>query len=260
MNGIYFRRSDGGLYNLYSIKYPRPIEQAEITLEEFVKCRSGGSAEHREYVIGEEKKQVGSEEKKQAGSVDFIDVKERFTKNWILGDLFVIQGTVVNKYEHPISRVKVRGKILNTDGKVLDEAESYCGNLLTDEELGNLTEKEIAEELSIQIGSDISNDSIAPEGEIPFMIVFTNPPKEAEEFIVELVNRQLTEADFEASFREAELREKDYYKKAWEELEAGNYDKSIYAQAFAKANGNADKAKALYIKIRLKQLKEEFTQ
>ena len=124
----------------------------------------------------------------KVGSVNFIDVKERFTKNWILGDLLVIQGIVVNKYEYPISRVKVRGKILNAAGEVLDKVESYCGNLLTDEELGNLTEKEIAEELSIQIGSDISNDSIAPEGEIPFMIVFANPPKEAAEFIVELAN------------------------------------------------------------------------
>ncbi|MEA1935319.1 MAG: zinc-ribbon domain-containing protein, partial [Thermodesulfobacteriota bacterium] len=90
----------------------------------------------------------------KVGSVNFIDVKERFTKNWILGDLLVIQGIVVNKYEYPISRVKVRGKILNAAGEVLDKVESYCGNLLTDEELGNLTEKEIAEELSIQIGSD----------------------------------------------------------------------------------------------------------
>lgn len=59
--------------------------------------------------------------------------------------------------------------------------------------------------------------------------------------------------------REARLRKREYYKKAWEELEAGNYDKSIYARAFANANGNADKAKSLYIKIRVKQLEENFT-
>ena len=120
------------------------------------------------------------------GSVNFTNVKERLVKNFILGDLLVIQGTVVNKYEHPISKVKVRGKILNSAQEVLDEVEFYCGNLLTDEELGHLTGKEITEELSNEIGSDISNDNIAPEGEIPFMIVFTNPPKEAVEFIVEL--------------------------------------------------------------------------
>lgn len=122
----------------------------------------------------------------KVGSVDFIDVKERFVKNWMFGDLLVIQGNVVNKYGHPVSKIKVRGKILGAAGKILDEVESYCGNLLTDEELGNLTEKEITEELSIPIGSDVSNDNIAPEGDVPFMIVFANPSKEAEEFIVEL--------------------------------------------------------------------------
>ena len=122
----------------------------------------------------------------KVGSVDFTDVKERFVKNWMFGDLLVIQGNVVNKYNYSISKIKVRGKILGAAGKVLDEVESYCGNLLTDEELGNLTEKEITEELSIPMGSDVSNDNIAPEGYIPFMIVFANPSKEAEEFIVEL--------------------------------------------------------------------------
>ncbi len=125
-------------------------------------------------------------EAKKVGTVNFVNVKERLIKNFILGDLLVIQGTVINKYEQPISTVKVRGKLLNTAKEVLDEVESYCGNILTDEELGHLTGKEIAQELSIQIGSDVSNDNIAPEGEIPFMIVFTNPPKEAVEFIVEL--------------------------------------------------------------------------
>jgi hypothetical protein len=82
----------------------------------------------------------------------------------------------------------VRGKILNESGKVLDMMESYCGNILTDEELGNLTEKEIAEKLSTPGGSDVFN-SVSPQGNIPFMIVFINPSKKAEEFIVELAKK-----------------------------------------------------------------------
>ena len=124
--------------------------------------------------------------KEKVKGVDFIDVKERFVKNWIFGNVLVIHGIVVNRCDYPISQVKVRGKLLDPSGKVLDEIESYCGNLLTDEELGNLTKKEITGELSIPAGSDVSNDSIASEGNIPFMIVFPNPSKEAEEFIVEL--------------------------------------------------------------------------
>ena len=137
------------------------------------------------YVSTDKRENYESPNAKMEG-IDFKDVKERYVKNWILGDILVIQGFVVNKYDYPVSRIKVRGKILNATGEVLDEMESYCGNLLTEEELNNLTEKEITEELSIPMGSDVSNNSIAPEGDIPFMIVFAKPSKEAEEFIVEL--------------------------------------------------------------------------
>jgi len=48
----------------------------------------------------------------------------------------------------------------------------------------------------------------------------------------------------------------DLYKQAWEEVEEGNYDKALFAQAFAEADGNTDKAKAFYLKKRVKQLKK----
>jgi len=120
--------------------------------------------------------------------VGFLNVKERYARNWILGEVLVIEGVAVNRYDYPILRVKVRGKILNESGKVLDMMESYCGNILTDEELSSLTEKEIAEKLSTPGGSSVSN-SVSPQGNIPFMIVFTNPSKEADEFIVELAKK-----------------------------------------------------------------------
>lgn len=133
------------------------------------------------------KKQPASVNEK-VGEVGFIGVKERFAKNWMSGDLLVIEGIVVNKYDYPISRVKVRCKTLNESGEVLDTMESYCGNILTDEELSNLTETEIAEKLSTPAGSNVPNH-ISPNGNIPFMIVITNPSKEINEFIVELAEK-----------------------------------------------------------------------
>ncbi len=56
---------------------------------------------------------------------------------------------------------------------VLGEKIVYCGNLLTDAELNTLAEAEIQRELSTPQGTDVSNQRIAPNGEIPFMIVFS---------------------------------------------------------------------------------------
>ena len=123
-----------------------------------------------------------------AGGINFSEVRERFLKNLILSsDLLVIQGVAVNDFDYPVSKIKIKGKILDSAGKLLGEIDIFAGNIMTDEELVKLTDKEMAEQLSKAEGSDVSNLSIAPKGKIPFMAVFVNPPKEVDEFIIELV-------------------------------------------------------------------------
>ena len=121
------------------------------------------------------------------GGINFTEVKERFTKSIASGDLLVISGLAVNEYEYPVGRVRLRGKILDNTGKLLGEVETFAGNLLTDEEMNRLSDREILAELQKPDGSDMPNTGIRSRASIPFMIVFMNPPKEVDEFIIELV-------------------------------------------------------------------------
>jgi len=121
------------------------------------------------------------------GGINFTEVKERFTKSTASGDLLVISGLAVNEYEYPVGKVKLRGKILDNTGKLLGEVETFAGNLLTDEEMNRLSDKEILAELQKPEGSDMPNTGIRSRASIPFMIVFMNPPKEVDEFIIELI-------------------------------------------------------------------------
>lgn len=41
--------------------------------------------------------------------------------------------------------------------------ESYCGNLLTGDELTTMTDEQIQEKLSKPQGSNVSNDQVAPK-------------------------------------------------------------------------------------------------
>lgn len=118
--------------------------------------------------------------------IHFAEVKERFTKSVTAGDILIISGLAVNEYEYPIEKVKLRGKILDPAGKTLGEVESFAGNLLTDDELNRLTDKEILAELQKPEGSDVPNKGIRSRASIPFMIIFMNPPKEVDEFVIEL--------------------------------------------------------------------------
>ena len=100
------------------------------------------------------------------------DIRQRSVANLLGGNLRVIEGVAMNQSSYPLARIKVRLVIADAYDVVLGEKIVFCGNLLTDAELGALAEAEIQRELSIPQGSDVSNERIAPNGEIPFMIVF----------------------------------------------------------------------------------------
>jgi predicted Zn finger-like uncharacterized protein len=108
--------------------------------------------------------------------VDLVDIRQRLVVNGSLGIIRVVEGTAVNQSTHPMTRIKVKGEIVGEGNVLLGERESYCGNLLTGDELAAMTEEQFQKELSNPQGSDVSNDRIAPKGQIPFMIIFTREP------------------------------------------------------------------------------------
>ena len=125
--------------------------------------------------------------------VDLINVKERFVQNLIAGDIMVVEGSAVNNNKCSVSNIKIRGKILDSSGNVLSEVESNCGNILTDDELKGLTEKEMMKELSNPYGREVSNAGIEPGTDIPFMLALIMPAGDASEFLVELAGIEIAE-------------------------------------------------------------------
>jgi predicted Zn finger-like uncharacterized protein len=119
---------------------------------------------------------LGTEVKSRATSqapVRIKDVRQRTVTNLLVGALRVVEGTALNQSPAPLANIRVRLVISDAYDVVLGEKVVYCGNLLTDAELNTLAEAEIQRELSTPGGTDVSNRRIAPNGEIPFMIVFS---------------------------------------------------------------------------------------
>jgi predicted Zn finger-like uncharacterized protein len=110
------------------------------------------------------------------GQVKLQDIRQRILNNYVLGQIRVMEGTAVNQADYPISRVVIKGAIVDAYAVVLGERISYAGNVLTDEELTNWPEEEILRRLSRPEGNNNSNDKIVPNGQIPFMIVFAREP------------------------------------------------------------------------------------
>ncbi|HUH67063.1 MAG TPA: DUF3426 domain-containing protein [Syntrophales bacterium] len=108
--------------------------------------------------------------------VELTDVRQRMVNNVTLGTIRVLEGNAINRSPFPMTRIKIKGEITDAYTVVLGVKESYCGNLLNADELATMTEDQIQKELSNPQGSDVSNDRVLPQGQIPFMIVFTREP------------------------------------------------------------------------------------
>jgi hypothetical protein len=119
-------------------------------------------------------------------SVQFIEIKQRFLHNFILGSLRVVDGKIVNSGPHPLTRLKVKGELYNAQGQILGERTVYSGNILTDEDLAHKTEEEIMKILNRPEGMAFMNDRIPPGGQIPFMLIFIRENQGAEKTLVRL--------------------------------------------------------------------------
>lgn len=108
--------------------------------------------------------------------VKLQDVRYRRVNNYILGQIGILEGNAVNRADFTLSRIQIKGEIVDAYSVVLGERASYAGNILSDEELINLSEEEILMKLLRPEGINNSNDKIVPNGQIPFMIVFPNEP------------------------------------------------------------------------------------
>ena len=108
--------------------------------------------------------------------VKLQDVRQRMINNYVLGNIRIVEGTAINQADFSIARILVKGEMLDAYAIVLSERVSYAGNVLTDEELTNLSEEDILKRLTLPEGRNQSNERLIPNGRISFMIVFTREP------------------------------------------------------------------------------------
>lgn len=111
------------------------------------------------------------------GLIKLQDVRQRIINNYILGNIRVVEGFTVNTADFSVANILLKGTILDAYDVVLGERFVYAGNLLSDEELANFSDEEIAQKLAMPSGMDNINEKLTPNGRIPFMIVFVNNPR-----------------------------------------------------------------------------------
>lgn len=97
---------------------------------------------------------------------------------------FLIRGEVMNKAGSAQGIIRVKGRLFGPRGAEIASREVYCGNVLTDGDLANLSREAIEARLQNQVGEALSNVDIAPSAKVPFMVVFPSPPDGVEKYVV----------------------------------------------------------------------------
>jgi hypothetical protein len=123
-------------------------------------------------------------------AIDEKDVNGRFVNNEKLGALYVVSGQVKNEYDNPRSSIRVTGKIYSKGRKLELEKTVYAGNVLSDSDLGVIDQAGIDQKLQNRFGQERKNLDVKKGATVPFMIVFSNLPKNPDEYTVEVAGSQ----------------------------------------------------------------------
>jgi predicted Zn finger-like uncharacterized protein len=100
--------------------------------------------------------------------------------------LFIIEGKVKNQSQYTKKYIKIRVVIFGQDKLKVDQKEAICGRIISREELKKQPLEFLRGEMVIK--PETNKEMVAPSGKAtPFMVIFKDPPSQAKEFKVEIV-------------------------------------------------------------------------
>jgi len=100
--------------------------------------------------------------------------------------LFVIEGKVKNQSQYTKKHIKIRVVIFGQDKLKVDQKEAICGRIISRGELKRQPLEFLRGEMVIQ--PETNQEMVTPSGKTtPFIVIFKDPPSQAKEFKVEIV-------------------------------------------------------------------------
>lgn len=123
----------------------------------------------------------------EEGKITIQNVKAYFIPTSASGELLVITGEALNTYKKPRAALQVKGVVFGASNQPVATRTVYAGNMLTREQLQEMSVDKIEAAMNNQFGDSLANMEVLPGKAIPFAIVIINPPADGKEFTVEPV-------------------------------------------------------------------------
>jgi len=126
--------------------------------------------------------------------ISFADVRQYSVNNEQAGTLMVIEGKAVNGFNAPRELIRLEASLYNKKGEKVRDKQQVAGNTVSQIQLQVLPEQELESALTNKLGVLTNNTNVAPGSDVPFMIVFYNPPEEVAEFGVKVLEARVPPA------------------------------------------------------------------
>ncbi len=130
----------------------------------------------------------------QQATVTIADsLQAYFLENSHAGQVFVVEGEVLNESKKPVSFILVEGKLYTTGNQVAQKQRCYSGNVMTRDEVSRLSVTEIQNRMMNREGKNYKNVHIPASSRVPFMLIFHNLPEleSLGDYSVEVVSSKL---------------------------------------------------------------------
>jgi hypothetical protein len=121
-----------------------------------------------------------------------VETSASFIDNQHNGQLFYIQGRVRNDFPEPRRWIRLRAKLLYTDGRTARELDFYAGNSLSKEQLKSLPLDNLIGMIQQRPGAEKKAPVIAAQEEVSFTVPFGDLPEltKLSDYSVEILESQ----------------------------------------------------------------------
>jgi predicted Zn finger-like uncharacterized protein len=121
-----------------------------------------------------------------------VETRGYFVENQKAGQLFVIQGKVRNEFSKPRRWIHLRAKIYTSDGETARQLDFYAGNILSNQQLQNMTLDNLLAFVQSQPTTDDQAQVIGSRQEVSFTVPFGDLPEvtQLSDYSVEILASQ----------------------------------------------------------------------
>ncbi|WP_035064707.1 DUF3426 domain-containing protein [Nitratidesulfovibrio termitidis] len=127
----------------------------------------------------------------QIKNIALRNYRQYYVNNEKVGQVAVIEGKVVNNFSSPRELMKIEASLYDAAGTAVVTKQQLCGVTVSLFQLQVLGEQELETALNNKIEILTNNTNVPPGGEVPFMVVFYNPPASVAEFGVKVVEARI---------------------------------------------------------------------